>query len=225
MRAARPSDKKQRHMQMRKAALFLGLAVAFNLPGSAFATDISEISVNDYYGAVYFEQALEDPRVSKLKSRKQQIAKVARNMGWAPKKLVAAITKVESLEGSPKELAEKALRGGFDDSRVKGQVIDILMNDDEPKHVVLYIKWQASKYRDVVKEAATIAHVVAKKAPFVSTLSLAAIHPKAKTESKTAVWSAKIGQKAMDRIDESKINDYADRLYKRLFEGVSEQPF
>ena len=61
--------------------------------------------------------------------------------------------------------------------------------------------------------------------PLVSTLSLAAIHPKAKEDSKTPVWSAKIGTEAAARISESRIDSYADRMYARLFEDVKKKHY
>ena len=135
------------------------------------------------------------------------------------------IDKVESLDGDPIELATDAIKNGFAKTRVDGRVLDVLINAEEPKHVVVYVRFQGSTQKDVVKDASTIASVVANKAPFVSTLSLSAIHPKAAKDNKTSVWSAKIGRQAMVRIQDSRINDYADRLYKGLFEGVEERPF
>jgi hypothetical protein len=209
-------------MKMQKALLICG---ALALPASAFATDVSEISADDYYAAAYFKQALEHPQVAKQKTRKKQIAVVARDLRWKANKLTKAIDKVESLEGDPIDLATNAIKSGMSGSRVDGRVLDVLINAEEPKHVVVYIRFQGSSSKDVIKDASTIASVVASKVPFVSTLSLSAIHPKAAKDSKTSVWSAKIGRPAMTRIQESRIDDYADRLYKGLFEGVEERPF
>jgi hypothetical protein len=195
------------------------------LPASAFATDVSEITVEEYYAAAYFKQALDHPQVAKKKNRSQQIAAVAKDLHWQPKKLTKAIDKIEALEGDPIELAKQAIQSGVAASRVNGRVLDVLINAEEPKHVVVYVRFQASTSKDVVKDASAIAHVIATKSPFVSTLSLSAIHPKAAKDSTTSVWSGKIGREAMTRIQESRINDYADRLYKNLFEGVEEKPF
>jgi hypothetical protein len=203
----------------------MAFVLAAALPGSASATDVSEISVEEYYAAAYFKQALEHPQVAKQKTRSKQIAAVARDLHWQPKKLTKAIDKVESLEGDPIELATSAIKSGIGGTRVDGRVLDVLINAEEPKHVVVYIRFQGSSAKEVVKDASTIASVVASKAPFVSTLSLSAIHPKAAKDNRTSVWSAKIGRPAMTRIQDSRIDDYADRLYKGLFEGVEERPF
>ncbi len=189
------------------------------------AAEIGEISTDDYYGAYYFKNALEHPQISKIKSRKKQIKKVARDMKWKSKKLRAAIDKLDSLSGDPVELAKAAITEGFAASRVKGRILDVLVNAEEPKHVVVYVRWQATKRKEVVKDASAIANVIANKAPFISTLSISAIHPKAKKTSKKSVWSGKIGRASMERIDKNRIEDYADRLYKRMFEGVEEKPF
>lgn len=204
--------------------LLLSLTFAA-LPATALATNLGEVTAEDYYGAAYFKQALEHPQVQKVGDRKKQVAVVAKDLKWQPKKLEAALEKVDGLSGEPIAMAKDALKGGFEGSRVKGRVLDVLINDQEPKHVVVYVRWQASTGKDIVKEAATIASVVAKEAPLVSTLSLAAIHPKAAADSKDAVWSGKIGAQQMGRIQAGRIDDYADRLYKNLFEGVESKPF
>ncbi len=206
---------------MAAASFVLTTALAAN----ASATDVSEISADDYYGAAYFKQALDHPKVAKQTSRNRQIAVVARDIHWQPKKLSKAIDKVDGLAGDPIDLAASAIKHGVSGTRVAGRVLDVLINADEPKHVVVYIRFQGSTAKDVVKDASTIASVVARKVPFVSTLSLSAIHPKAPKDSKTSVWSAKIGRMAMTRIESNRIDDYAERLYKGLFEGVEERPF
>jgi hypothetical protein len=194
---------------------------------SAKATELSEVSAQDYYEAAYFKGALDNPKISRLR-HDQQISAIARDLKVKPKSLQQAIAKVEATCGEPEQIgrvAEKAVMKGADKTRVKGRVFDILLNTDEPKHVVAYVRWQASSSKDVVKEASTIASLIAQETPFVSTLSLAAIHPKANKESKDAVWSAKISAEAMKKIQKQRIDDYADRLYKGLFEGVEEKSF
>lgn len=195
--------------------VLLALAVG---PGVARATDISEITVEDYYGAAYYEQALAHPQVSRQKTEHRRLRLVARDMRWKTKRLAQAVRKVRKLPGDPVELAQKAVKDGLAQSRVDGRVRDVLVNPEEPKHVVMYIRWQGSKGKNAIKEASEIAAVVAEKAPFVSTLSLVCTHPKAAKESKTPVWVAKIGRRAMARISVARIDDYADRMYKRLFE-------
>jgi hypothetical protein len=108
---------------------------------------------------------------------------------------------------------------------VEGRVLDVVLNADEPKHVVLYLRFRGSTAKDAVKDASAIAAAVATSAPLVTTLSLAAIHPKAAPTSTDPVWSAKIGRESMSRIQPARIEDYAERLYRKLFEGVTERPF
>jgi hypothetical protein len=206
-----------------KAALAaLALAAA---PSSARAADLSQISSADFYAAAYYKEALEHPQIQKLKADKDKISAVAKDMKITPKKLKEALDKVEALGGDPAQLAVEAVQEALKGERVKGRVRDVLINTDEPKHVVLYIRWQADKAADVVKDASAIAYTVGAKAPLVSTLSLAAIHPKADPASKDSVWSGKIGHAQMARISPGRIEEYAERLYKNLFEGVEEKPF
>ena len=202
------------------------LTAALSLSGSAaFASEISEISAEDFYGAAYFKSALEHPQVAKQKNRKRQIRMVARDLRWKSKKLTQAIEKLDGLEGDPIALAKEAVLASLEKTRVKGRVLDVLINADEPKHVVMYIRWRGSRGKNAVKEAATIASAVGTAAPLISTLSLAAIHPKAAPTSTRAVWQGKIASSAMGNIRESRIEDYADRLYARLFEDVKSLPF
>lgn len=210
-----------------KIRTLLASAAALTLlyAAPARAAEISEISADEYYGAKYFETALEHPKIAKQSNRNKQIRMVARDIGWNRKKLAAAIEKVESLPGNASALAKKAIESGFAGTRVEGRVLDVLINDEEPKHVVVYVRFQGTKSADVVKDASQIAAVVAKKAPMISTLSISAIHPKAAKTSKTSVWSAKIGATSMSRIQEKRIEDYADRLYGRMFEEVKSKPF
>lgn len=191
----------------------------------ARATDVTEITPEDFYGAAYFKTAVEHPEVAKHKTESRQLALVAKDIGWSRRKLASAVEKVRGLEGDPLDLAKRALMSAFAASRVKGQVLDILFNASEPKHVVCYVRWRGSKGKEAIKEASTIASLVAEKAPFVSTLSLAAIHPKAADDSRAPVWQGKIARTAMTRISPGRIESYAERLYKGMFEEVREVPF
>jgi hypothetical protein len=202
------------------------LALALLFSTSANAADLSAITAEEFRAAAYFKEALEHPDIGK-KARKAQIAAVAKDLKMTAKKLEAALDKVDSI-GDTAEVAKKVeevIREAAAGTRVKGHVLDVLVNAEEPKHVVLYVRWQTTNSKDVVKDAATIANLVAEKTPLISTLSLAAIHPKAAATSKDAVWSGKISSQSMAKIQKTRIDDYGDRLYRGLFEGVEEQKF
>jgi hypothetical protein len=208
-------------------AFSLAPVLALLFSSAALAADLEEITAEDFKAAAYYKEALEHPQISKLKSKQQQLAAIAKDLKMAPKKLEAAVDRVEAI-GDPADVAKKVeevIREATSGTRVKGQVLDVLVNAEEPKHVVLYVRWQASNNKDVVKEASTIAALVAEKTPLISTLSLAAIHPKAPQTSKDAVWSGKISAQSMAKIQPARINDYGDRLYRGLFEGIEEQKF
>ena len=212
--------------KIRNALGALTVFGALSLVTPARAAEVNEISKDDYYGYATYQVALEDPRIQAQKSDKKRLSMVAKTLGWKPNKLKAAVAKVSSLDGAAVELAVAAVKKTSDaNGRLQGRVLDVLVNDSEPKHVVMYIRWRGSKLKDAVKEAAEIAHIVATEAPLVSTLSLAAIHPKAAESSKTPVWSAKIDVASAANISPTRIDGYADRLYRRLFEGVEEKPF
>lgn len=198
-------------------------AIALLVSTPAFAEDLASITAEDFKAAAYFKEAQESEALSG-KPHKQQIAAVAKDLKITPKKLEAAIDKVGDT-GEVTKKVEETIREAAGETRVKGHVLDVLVNAEEPKHVVLYVRWQTTNSKDVVKDAATIANLVAEKTPLVSTLSLAAIHPKAPATSKDAVWSGKISAQSMAKIQKSRIDDYGDRLYKGLFEGVEEHKF
>ncbi len=199
--------------------LLCAVAVVLGAP-LAMATEITEITAEDYYGFKYFQRALEFPQVAELKTRDKQVRIVARDMGWKSTRLKAALTKVDSLGGNPTELGAAAIKAGFEDSRVKGRVIELQFDDTEPKHVVAYVRLRGSKSDDAVKDASAVANAVIANAPFVSTASLCLIHPKAPDTNKTCVWSAKIGRSSMERIEKKRIEAYGQRLYARMFEDV-----
>lgn len=207
--------------------VFLPFA-AILLPAAALAGDggsLAEITREDFYAAAYYHEALEHPAIKKITSDSKRLDAIAKDLKLRPATLQKAVQKVERLNGDPEEAIRSAILSGLETSRIKGRVLDVLINTSEPKHVVVYVRWQGTASRDAVKDASAIAHAVASEVPLVSTLSLAAIHPKAPKDSKDAVWSAKIGYEAMKTISPKRIDDYADRLYKRLFEGVEEKSF
>ncbi|MFO0727218.1 MAG: hypothetical protein U1E65_25795 [Myxococcota bacterium] len=208
---------------MQLARVIVASALILALP--ATAADSPKLTKEEFYAAAYYKQALDNPTIQKIKQEDGRINAIARDIKMKPAELKKALAKVNSLGGDPTELAVDAIKSALGGGRVKGRVIDVLMNAEEPKHVVLYVRWTASSAQNVVKEASEIAYTVATEAPFVSTLSLAANHPKSAPTSKDVVWSAKIGHDRMGNIQPKRIDDYADRMYKPLFEVVDDKPF
>lgn len=208
-------------------ALPLTLGLLLAMP--AHAADIGEISKEDYHGYAYYQGALEHPKIAKQKSDKRKIRMVARDLGWrgrkGAKRLAEAIEKVESLGGAPDELAQKRILEELEKTRVKGRVLKVTVDARASDHVVAYVRWRGSKSKEAVKEASAIAHAIAAKVPMISTISLGAIHPKADPSAKKLVWSAKIAADSAANISEKRIDGYADRLYKRLFEELKAMPF
>lgn len=210
-------------------ALPLTLGLLFAAP--AGAADISEITKQDYNGYGWYVLKRDDPEFAKYKSDSKKMRMIARKIpGWPSgrkgmKVLKSAIEKVESLDGAADNLAQKLIEGELSKGRVAGRVLKVTIDASTPDHVVAYVRWRGSKGKEAVKEASEIAHTVAAKVPMVSTISLGAIHPKAADDAKKLVWSAKIAADAAINISPSRIDGYADRLYKRLFEEVTELPF
>lgn len=199
-----------------RSIAFAGAAL-FATVSPALAAELAEIDGETYYGAAYFANALEHPKVAEAGSEKRQLGMVARDMGWKRAKLAAAVEKVRSLDGKPLELAQKAIKAALEDSRIKGRVVDVTLSDARMDHVVCTVVWKDAKKKDLVKEASTVANLVAKHAPFVETLGLAA---RPKTGSK--VWQREISRSNMERIDAARIDTYGERLYAGSFEEVAE---
>lgn len=206
----------------RTLTLALGLWLT---PVLAQALEVSELQKDDIQGFGYFKNALSYDEVQKLPSRTAQIRRVARDMGWKSTRLQSAIERYESIEGDVMALAANAAKEALEKSRVKGRVVSVEFDDSNESHVVAYVRWRGTSSKEVIKDASSIAHAVNEATPFVSTVSLAAIHPKAKETTKRNVWEGKVGDVAMARIQPNRIEDYADRLYKRMFEDVKELPF
>lgn len=207
-------------------ALVGGLALLVGAAPQAQASELRSLTRQDYYGGAYYRNALEHPAIQKIKSEDGKLQRVAKDLGWKPKQLKEAVAKFDAVDGDIEALATSAIKSALEKTGLKGRVLDVLINSAEPKHVVVYVRWRGNVSGDMVKEASTIAYEVSQATPFVSTLSLAAIHPKADKGSKEAVWSGKIGFESMGRIQPKRIDDgSADRLYARLFEGVESKLF
>src|SRR5688572_433670 len=91
------------------------------------ADDLAEVTAKEYHAAAYFKEALEHPKIQKLKSRQAQISAVAKDLKLKPKQLEQAIEKVEAL-GEGEALAKKVesvIRSATEKSRVKGHVLDV----------------------------------------------------------------------------------------------------
>jgi hypothetical protein len=200
------------------------MMIAVLAAGPAWALDVTELTKEDVHGALYFAGALEYPEVAGLSNRAAQIRRVARDMGWKSSRLKAAVQRYESVEGDVKKLGEAKIREGFQGTRLAGRVVDVELDLSEPEHVVAYVRFRGTNSKEVIKDGSTVAYVVNRQAPFVSTLSLAAIHPRA-PENAEPVWASKIGHSSMARVQQNRIETFADRLYGRMFEVVKQTPF
>src|SRR5688572_30366388 len=126
------------------------ILVSLLLAAPAGASELSGINASEYYQASYYRDAQEHPKIAKLKDRMAKIKAIAGDLKIKPKALEQAIQKVDALGGDPSEivkLAEKAVRSAAEKTRMKGKLLDVLVNTDEPKHVVLYVRWQSTSSR------------------------------------------------------------------------------
>lgn len=205
------------------------MTLALLVGAPAVASDIGEITKDDFHGYSYYQTALEHPKIAKISSDKKKLRLIAKDLGWrgrkGRKRLSAAVEKVEALGGSADALAQTLIETELNKGRIKGRLLKVTVDTRASDHVIAYVRWRGSKRKNAVKEASEIASIIASKVPMVSTISLGAIHPKAAENATKLVWSAKISADSAVNISAARIDDYADRLYKRLFEEVTTLPF
>jgi hypothetical protein len=110
------------------------------------------------------------------------------------------------------------------DKELSGRVVVFDIDYSDPSHVIAYVTWMGIDKKKLVEEASLVAAIVAKEAPFVTTIAIRGVDPKAKDKTAdTAMWfEAKISRDKADRIEKTKIVDYAETRYIRLFDGVKQ---
>ncbi len=96
------------------------------------------------------------------------------------------------------------------------------LDASDPSHVVVSVRWRGMNPKKVFEEAAFLSRDMSAAVPFAKTLAFRAVNPKIKdASSDKAIWfEATMAAERSDRIDESRIVDFANSRYNRLFDGV-----
>lgn len=160
-----------------------------------------------------YQDALQDPRVQKLKE-KDRLPAIAKNFHVKTSELKEAIDAGEK-EADQVEAAEvAALKAAFAGSPLEGRIGDVRV-DAKKGHVIAYVQWLNAEPAKLDQEACWAAARAAKAAPLVGTFDLYA-HDAANKDRR--VFSALIGADRAANIHEDQIVDYATTRYVRLFE-------
>src|SRR5882724_9597681 len=96
------------------------------------------LSQEDFKMYRHYQQAMEDPRVQKMKPEKQHAA-IANDAHYKLKDMEAAISKAEAA-GDFKAKCEAAIKERLDGCELKGRVGKIDIDITEP-HAVAYVQW------------------------------------------------------------------------------------
>ncbi len=174
--------------------------------------DPAAMTPDEYKLWVDYQNALEDPRVQKMKPRVRLI-KIARNFRVKLPVLKKAIAKgekfAEGLVAENQTGAETALKA----SKVGAQITSVELVDVEGV-VIGYVSWKATKKDRLTFDAAYLAQAIGDAAPITNTWAMWACMGKKK------VWTGMIRPSAASRIDLARIEDFALTRYLRLFEDV-----
>jgi len=143
---------------------------------SATASAAPDIDKEDYRLFCGYQDALENPKIKKLKAKRKDKA-IARMAKTSKKKLMASVEKVRAVGSTCDEVGK-------------------VLSDSTSNEAVI-----------------------------TRTIALRAVNPRAKdTTADDAVWwEAKTSPLRAARIDRSRIKDFADTRYKRLFDGIVEK--
>jgi len=162
----------------------------------------------------HFQQAMEDPRVQKMKSEKQHAA-IAADAHYKLKDMEAAIAKAEAA-GDFKGKCESNIKDALGATELKGRVGKVEVDITEP-HAVGYVQW-LNEAPDKLAYEATLAAAHANQAcPILSTIQVWA---QDKANPKARVFQALISASAASKISVDKAKDFAQTRYIRLFEKL-----
>jgi hypothetical protein len=213
---------------MRLPSFFVAAACTVTLALPATAKVEPELTREDFFLYCGFLDAQEMPKYAKIKSKKKQLAKIARYARVKAKTMKKAVEKGSEVGATCDEVgklyeadAKKALKG---EKSLAGRILwdTYLFDFSTPDHVVVAVSWTGADKKKLVQEASLIAKVLADAAPIAKTIAIRGVNPRAadKTSDEAIWWEAKTSPDRASRIDVKRIPDFADRRYIRLFDGV-----
>lgn len=194
-----------------KTQLVLAL---FLTAAPALASEPVELTIDEFKMWRHYLDAMEDPRVQKMKpdARMPAIAKDAKYKLPALKK---AIERAEAA-GDVKAKCEGNIKEALASGAVAGRISKIDVDLSAP-HAVAYVKWLNEDLAKLPVEASVAAALTNGACPVLSTITVWA-HDKARQDMR--VFEGLISSANAARIDTAKAKDFAETRYLRLFEKV-----
>ena len=190
--------------------LFLMIVLA----GPVLAAEPFGFTQDEFNMVQHYKIALEDTRVQAMKPE-VRLAAIAKDAGYKPKDLQAAIAKVEAA-GDVKAKCEANLKEIFAKTPLAGR-LGKLEVDTSGDHAVCTVQWFNEEQKDLPVEACIAAARATEACPIASTVTVWA---QDKAAPKQRVFQALVSTASARRINLDKVKDYAEGRYLKLFEKV-----
>jgi hypothetical protein len=208
-------------MQPRLAVFTIVVSLSlFAFPGLA----APDITGEDYRLFCGYLDALENPKIAKLKGKRQEKA-IARMAKMKRKTLMKAVKKVEQVGSTCEEIGkmlEENTKNALESEVGKAKIAFFNLDYSDPSHVVAQVTWRVVNKKKILHDASLISKILADEAVITKTIALRGVKARAKDWSadEAMLWEAKTSPTRVSRVDKSKIEDWADTRYKRFFDGV-----
>lgn len=190
------------------------LLAAFLFAAPAFASEPIALTVDEFKMWRHYLDAMEDPRVQKMKPEARMPA-IAKDAKYKLPALKQAIERAEAA-GDVKAKCEGNIKEALATGAVAGRISKIDVDVSAP-HAVAYVKWLNEDLAKLPVEASVAAALTSGACPVLSTITVWA-HDKARQDMR--VFEGLISSANASRIAVDKAKDFAETRYLRLFEKV-----
>lgn len=178
------------------------------------AAEPVELSQDEFKMYRHYKNAIEDPRVQKMKPEARNGA-IAKDAKFKLKDMEKAIARAESA-GDFKAKCEGNIKEAVDQGKLKGLIGKVEVDVSEP-HAVAYVQWLNEAPEKLAYEASLVAAQTNAACPILSTIQVWA---QDKAAPKVRVFQALISSSAAAKINAEKAEDFAQTRYIRLFEKL-----
>jgi hypothetical protein len=178
------------------------------------AAEPVELSQDEFKMYRHYKNAIEDPRVQKMKPEARNGA-IAKDAKFKLKDMEKAIARAESA-GDFKAKCEGNIKEAVDSGKLQGRIGKVEVDVSEP-HAVAYVQWLNEAPEKLAYEASLVAAQTNAACPILSTIQVWA---QDKAAPKVRVFQALISSSAAAKINAEKAEDFAQTRYIRLFEKL-----
>lgn len=189
------------------------LAVALS-SAAALGSEPVELTVDEFKMYRHYLNAMEDPRVQKMKPD-ARLPAIAKDAKYKLPALKQAIARAEAA-GDVKAKCEANIKEALAKGAVAGRISRVEVDAQEP-HAVAYVQWLNEDLGKLPVEASVTAALTGGACPVLSTITVWA-HDKARQDMR--VFEGLISASNAARISVDKAKDFAETRYLRLFEKV-----